>query len=252
MQTKGNTILITGGGTGIGLALAEVFLREGSEVIICGRRQSRLEEAKKKLPRLQIHRCDVAGAAGRKALFEWAVSSFPQLNVLINNAGIQREIDFKRGPAAYPTDESEIETNLEAPIHLCALFIPHLMKKKEAALVNVSSGLAYVPMASTPVYCATKAGLHSFCISLRHQLRGTPIKVFEILPPWTDTELGGAPEESEEHGYRGAPAAGVAEEAVAAFGKDVLEIAVGDAKNLREGAVRAFEKTFRGMNERDA
>ncbi len=250
MKTKGNTVLITGGATGIGLALAEVFLREGSEVIVCGRRENRLDEAKKRLPRLNIHRCDVAGADGRKALFEWATSRFPALNVLVNNAGIQREIDFNLGAAAYPTDESEIATNLEAPIHLCALFVPHLMKQKEPAIVNVSSGLAYVPMSSTPVYCATKAGLHSFCISLRHQLRGTPIKVFEILPPWTDTELGGAPEEGEEHGYRGAPAAQVAEEAVAALARDEFEIAVGDAKNLREGARRAFDETFRGMNER--
>ncbi len=248
MKTKGNTILITGGGTGIGIALAEVFLREGNEVVICGRREKKLSEAKKKLPRLHIHRCDVAGAAGRKALFDWATASFPELNVLVNNAGIQREIDFKKGAAAYPTGESEIETNLEAPIHLCALFIPHLMKRNEAAIVNVSSGLAYVPMASTPVYCATKAGLHSFSMSLRHQLRDTSVKVFELLPPWTDTELGGAPEGGEERGYRGAPPAEVAEGGLAAFAKDEFEIAVGQAQGLRDGSRSDPDKTFQMIN----
>ena len=251
MKTKGNTILITGGATGIGLALAEVFLRKGNEVVICGRREQKLSEANKKLPGLHVHRCDVAGAAGRKALFDWATASFPELNVLINNAGIQKEIDFRKGPAAYPGGDSEIETNLEAPIHLCALFIPHLMKRKDAAIVNVSSGLAYVPMASTPVYCATKAGLHSFCLSLRHQLRETSIKVFELLPPWTDTELGGAHEGGEERGYRGAPPAEVAEGCFAALAKDEFEIAVGQAQSLRDGSRKALEKTFQMLNNRD-
>jgi uncharacterized oxidoreductase len=125
------------------------------------------------------------------------------------------------------------------------------MKLKDAAIVNVSSGLAYVPMASAPVYCATKAGLHSFSISLRHQLRGTPIKVFELLPPWTDTELGGAPESGEERGYRGAPPAEVAEGCFAGFAKDEFEIAVGQAQGLRDGSRKAPEKTFQMLNNRD-
>lgn len=248
MKTKGNTILITGGGTGIGLALAEVFLREGNEVVVCGRREKKLSEAKKKLPRLHIHRCDVAGAAGRKALFDWATASFPGLNILVNNAGIQRDIDFKKGAAAFPTDESEIETNFEAPIHLSALFTAHLMKQKEAAIINVSSGLAFIPMAFMPVYCATKAGLHSFSLSLRHQLRDTSVKVFELLPPMTDTELDGGPREGQEREDRGAPPAEVAEATFAALAKDELEIAVGQAQFLRAGSRNDPDKTFQMIN----
>jgi uncharacterized oxidoreductase len=126
MKTKDNTILITGGATGIGLALAEALLKEGNQVIICGRREEKLREAKNKLLKLQIKVCDVAGEEHRNDLFEWITTEFPSTNVLINNAGIQRQIDFKKGIEELQAGEDEIETNLRAPIHLSALFIPHL------------------------------------------------------------------------------------------------------------------------------
>ena len=189
-ENNGNTILITGGATGIGFALAETLVNAGNKVIICGRRENKLKEAKHKLPQIQIKVCDVSKEKEREALFVWAKDNYPGLNVLINNAGIQRMVNLKKGTKELFNGENEIETNLVAPIYLSAYFIPWFLKKKEAAIINVSSGLGFVPIAAMPVYCATKAAIHSFTISLRHQLKDTSIKVFEIVPPAVDTELG--------------------------------------------------------------
>jgi uncharacterized oxidoreductase len=248
MKTSGNTILITGGATGIGLALAEAFLRAGNEVIICGRRKNRLEEAKKRLSGLHVRQCNVADGASRKALVDWVTSSFTKLNVLVNNAGIQREIDLTKGTAELLKRDGEIAINFEAPIHLSALFIPHLKKQKEAAIVNVSSGLGFIPMAIMPVYCATKAGLHSFTVSLRHQLKETPIKVFELIPPMVDTELDGGARDARAQEYRGIPPSEVAAATMKGIAEDEFEIAVAQAEGLRAGSRSDFEKTFRMLN----
>lgn len=248
MKTTGNTILITGGATGIGFALAEAFLREGNEVIVCGRRRGKLAEAKKKHPELHTRQCDVADAEARRDLFKWVTKTFPRLNVLVNNAGIQRDIDLTKGAAELRRRGGEIAINLEAPIHLSALFIPHLKKQAHAAIVNVSSGLGFVPMAVMPVYCATKAGLHSFTVSLRQQLEGTSIKVFELVPPMVDTELDGGARDGRAGEYRGIPPAECAAAALEGMAADELEIAVGQAAHLRAGSRSDFEKTFRMLN----
>ena len=250
MHTTGNTILITGGATGIGLALAEAFLRKGNEVLICGRREDKLIEAKNKLPKLHTRRCDVAVAEDRKRLLDWAVTNFRSLNILINNAGIQREIDFKQGTADLLSGENEIEINLQAPVHLSALFIPHLMKQKEAAIVNISSGLGFVPLAIMPVYCATKAAIHSFSLSLKHQLRNTSIKVFEIIPPTTDTELDRGARDKRGQADRGIKPEVVAEAAIQAVGKDNYEAAVGQAQFLRDSSRTEPERVFQMINAR--
>lgn len=190
MELASNTVLITGGASGIGLALAERFLRSGSDVIVCGRREQMLREAQAKRPALRIRVCDISSETGRVALFDWAVASFPRLNVLVNNAGIQHRMRLA-GPTDWARMRQEIATNLDAPIHLSTLFIPHLLAAQRPAIVNVTSGLAFVPMASVPVYCATKAAVHSFTLSLRHQLSETPIQVVEIAPPAVNTDLGG-------------------------------------------------------------
>jgi len=205
MKIEGNTVLITGGGTGIGFALADALVKAGNEVIICGRRESVLKEAKQKLPQLHIKVCDVSVERQRKALVSWISSNFKNFNMLINNAGIQRMIDFTSGESNRNTDEDEIDINLKAPIRLCELFVPLLMKQKQAAIVNVSSGLGFCPIAVMPVYCATKAAMHSFTVSVRHQLRKTSVKVFEIIPPIVDTDLdkGGRNERQQEE--RGIP-----------------------------------------------
>ncbi len=250
MKTTGNTILITGGATGIGLALAEASLKAGNEVVICGRREQKLLEAQNKLPHLHIKTCHLADAAEREVLFEWATASFPGLNILINNAGIQRQIDFTQGAADLLNGEDEIGINLQAPIHLSALFIPHLKQRAEAAIVNVSGGLGFVPLAIMPLYCATKAALHSFTWSLRHQLRATSIKVFEIIPPIVDTELDKGARARRGQEDRGIDPKEVAEATLAALAKDEFEAAVGRAQYLRMGARTEPEKIFQSMNGR--
>jgi uncharacterized oxidoreductase len=242
MKIGGNTVLITGGATGIGLTMAEEFVKEGSEVIICGRTEETLKQAKARLPSLHIKKCDVAKETECEALYEWAVANFKNLNVLVNNAGIQRMIDFRKGTQDLlrhrATDgEDEIEVNLKAPIYITALFVPHLMNQKEAAVINVSSGLAFFPMAPMPVYCATKAAVHAFCLTLRQQLEGTSVKVFELIPPMVDTNLDKGARKARGQTYFGLTTAEFIIPAMKAFENDEYEIRVQDPKlaAMREG-----------------
>jgi uncharacterized oxidoreductase len=192
MNITGNTVLITGGATGIGLALAERFLNAGNEVIICGRRAEKLQEAKQKFPRLHTRVCDVSRAADRQTLFSWVTSEFPELNVLVNNAGIQQRVSLLNANEDWEYYQQEIAINLEGPIHLTMLFIPHLVQKEQAAIINISSGLALTPAPWVPIYSATKAALHSFTTTLRLQLANTNVSVVEVVPPAVNTDLGGA------------------------------------------------------------
>ena len=235
MNITNNTILITGGATGIGLALAEAFLAKGNTVIICGRREGKLRDAQAKHPALHIRVCDVGNIDERRALFAWATQEFPALNVLTNNAGIQREIDFRRGTADFDTDngESEIAVNFEGVVHLTALFVPHLMQQREAAVLQVSSGLALVPMAVAPVYCATKAALHSLSLTLRHQLHETSVRVFEVLPPIVETDLDRGARERRGQKQTGISPEQAAVETLRGLEHDDFEIAVGRVKALR-------------------
>lgn len=187
MQLTGNTFLITGGATGIGFDLAEALVARGNEVIICGRRRDRLEAAKERVPQLHIREADVADA---RALASWAAVNFPALNVLVNNAGVQHAVSFLDEDRDFAKATEEIATNLIAPIELTTLLIPHLLKQPHAAIVNVTSGLAFAPLARMPVYCATKAALHSLSTTMRYQLKGTSVRVFEMIPPIVATELG--------------------------------------------------------------
>jgi len=233
MKIAGNTVLITGGATGIGLAIAEEFIKAGSEVIVCARTEEHLKQAKNKLPLLYTRKCDISKEAERGALYGWAVTNFKDLNVLVNNAGIQRMIDFKKGTADLLTHrtedgEDEIEVNLRALIYMTALFTPHLMKQKEAAIINVSSGLAFYPMASLPVYCATKAAVHTFCLALRQQLEGTPVKVFEFIPPMVDTNLDKGARKARGQTYFGITTTEFVIPAMNSFKKDEYEIRVQD------------------------
>lgn len=248
MKTTNNTILITGGATGIGLALTEVFSREGNRVIICGRRKENLLSVQGKFPKIKFKVCDVADAGERQALFEWTIVNFPDLNILVNNAGIQRQIDFTKGTRDLLNGDDEIQINFSAPVQLSALFIPHLMKQGEAAIVNISSGLGFIPLTIMPVYCATKAALHSFSWSMRHQLRKTKVKVFEVIPPTVDTELDGGAREQRRQEYRGIPPVEVAEATLAGLRKDEYEIAVGQAQGLRAGTRQEAEQIFQRMN----
>ena len=243
-------VLITGGATGIGFALAEKFVNAGSKVIVCGRRKSKLDAAKEKLPALEIRQCDISVESERRRLLRWATTRFPSLNILVNNAGIQRQMDFTSPAVAKPlsSKDDEVTINLASSIRLCALFTPELMKRKQAAIVNISSGLAFVPIASMPIYCATKAATHSFTISLRHQLRGTSVRVFEAAPPTTDTELDASFAGEEEQAYRGISPQEVAEAIIEGIRADKQEILVGEAQGLYQAALRDPESIFKQLN----
>jgi uncharacterized oxidoreductase len=228
MKISNNTVLITGGATGIGFALAELFLENKNTVIICGRRTEKLQAAKEKLPALVTIQCDVSHKEERARLFNDALKSYPELNVLINNAGVQRLLTLDKLAGDLESIESEIATNLTAPIHLSGLFRKHLSGKKEAAIINITSGLGYTPIAEYPVYCATKAALHSFSLTLRHLLKDTGIKVFEIIPPIVNTDLKG-------EGVRipgGISPEETAAETMKALESDNLEFPIGQAVNL--------------------
>lgn len=191
MKKSGNTVLITGGSSGIGLALAERFLTAGNTVIVCGRRKENLQEAKKRLPDLHFRVCDISVESERVELCKWVTSEFPELNVLVNNAGIQRRVDLLKAGEDWGNHREEIVSNFEAPLHLTMLFMEQLTKQPQAAIINVSSGLSVTPGAWVPIYSATKAALHSFTVSLRIQLAETNVEVIEILPPAVNTDLGG-------------------------------------------------------------
>jgi uncharacterized oxidoreductase len=162
---------------------------------------------------------------------DWLLSDFKQLNVLINNAGIQRPVNFLKGPQDLREADNEVATNLKAPIHLSAQLLPHLRRKKEAAIVNISSGLAFTPLAAVPVYCATKAAVHSWSLSLRHQLRDTSVRVFEVAPPMVATELAGE-RHRPEAGDHVMSAEAVAEGVLKALGRNQYQVALGAAANL--------------------
>lgn len=189
MNLSNNTILITGGTSGIGLEMMKQLLAAGSKLLICGRRIERLQEIKKEYPQVEIKECDVAIAADIEDLFNWVANSFPEVNVLINNAGVQLYTNLAQ-PVDLQKIALETETNFVAPIHLASLFAQHLSSKPQAAIIDISSRLAFAPLASMPVYCATKAVIHSLTLSLRHQLKNTSVKVFEVIPPSVNTELG--------------------------------------------------------------
>jgi uncharacterized oxidoreductase len=190
MEISGRTVLITGGGSGIGRALAARFLRAGSDVIICGRREEKLREAQAAHPTLAIRTCDVESETARIALIGDVIREFPRFDVLVNNAGIQQYFQLTE-PDLLDTVRREVTINLEAPLHLAMLCLPHFMQLPRAAILNVTSGLAFVPMTRAPLYSATKAALHSLTLSLRYQLSGSTVEVVEIIPPAVDTDLGG-------------------------------------------------------------
>ncbi len=187
MKLTKNKILITGGATGIGFGLAERFIRENNTVIICGRRASALKEAAEKLPSIITKVCDLAVEADRIELYNWVAEHHADLNVLVNNAGIQNWMNISDNDF-YEKAGAEITTNILAPLHLTKLFS---QLNSLDTIINVTSGLAFVPLSAVPVYCGTKAFMRSFTLSLRHSLKASNIEVIEMIPPALNTELGG-------------------------------------------------------------
>jgi uncharacterized oxidoreductase len=187
MKLANNKILITGGASGIGFGLAERFIKENNTVIICGRRESALKEAAEKLPSVITKVCDLAVEADRIELYNWIAENHSDLNVLVNNAGIQNWINITDSDF-YEKANDEITTNVLAPLHLTKLFTG---LDSLDTVINVTSGLAFVPLSAVPVYCGTKAFMRSFTLSLRHSLKASPIEVIEMIPPALNTDLGG-------------------------------------------------------------
>ena len=191
MNPTGNTILITGGGSGIGRGLAEAFHKQGNQVIIAGRRQSVLDATTAASPGMKSYILDIEDPTDIESFAARVIADFPALNVLINNAGVMRTEDLTANEIDLSAAESIIATNLLGPIRLTAALLPTLRKQPHATIMTVSSGLAFIPLAMTPTYCATKAGIHSWTQSLRYQLRDTHIEVLELAPPYVQTELNG-------------------------------------------------------------
>lgn len=245
-RMREKTVLVTGGSTGIGFALGESFARLGNRVIACSRRTAKLEDAKRRSPSLIVRQCDVSKEAERRSLYAWIEGEFGGLDVLVNNAGIQRHIDFTKGTNDLLQNEDEIEINLRAQIYMAAQFVPMLSRNKEAAIVNVSSGLGFVPLAVFPIYSATKAAIHSFTLSLRHQLRETSVRVFEAIPPTVyDTELKGNPIEKSEWTLSSSE---VAEAVIQGLEADEYEIAIGPSKKWVNSTKSELDQIFRNIN----
>jgi uncharacterized oxidoreductase len=187
MKLSNNKILITGGASGIGLGLTERFIHENNTVIICGRRESVLKETRDRFPAVITRVCDLSVEAERLKLFDWVSENHNDLNVLVNNAGIQNWMNITDA-GFYKRANEEITTNIIAPIHLTSLFIN---LKSLKTIINVTSGLAFVSFSKVPVYSATKSFLHSFTLATRHLLKAKNIEVIEMIPPALNTDLGG-------------------------------------------------------------
>jgi uncharacterized oxidoreductase len=251
MNLSNNTILITGGGSGIGRGLAEAFHALGNRVVISGRTQKSLNEVTTANPGMKGLTVDVADPQEIKEFAARVTKDFPNLNVLFNNAGMMRNETLLSGAEAGLEDaEATIATNLLGPIRLTAALLPHLQQQSSAAIINVTSGLAFVPLAMTPTYCATKAAIHSYTESLRYQLKDTRIQVKELIPPYVATTLMGDRQANDPNAM---PLDSFIEEVMAIFGtnSDANEIAVERVRPLRhaaEGGQQNYEQLFNRFN----
>jgi uncharacterized oxidoreductase len=241
MNLAANTILITGGAVGIGFALARQLAERGNRVIICGRSEEALRKAQADVPSLITRICDLTDTESRKALVDWLVTAHPELNVVINNAGVQYRRMFTDA-YALANLEQEVATNFTAPVSLIGELLPLLERQPKATIINVSSGLAFAPLAAVPVYSATKAAMHSFTLSLRHQLKATGIRVVEMAPPIVDTDLGGQDRIGRSSGQQMMSVEDFASQALAQLENDQDEVLVGMAAGSRKMGETLFER----------
>lgn len=250
MKMNGNTILITGGGSGIGRALAEAFHALGNSVIITGRRKSALDTVTAANPGMQAMVLDITDAEAIKGFAAEITKTHPALNIVIHNAGIMVAETIGGAPDYLDTAEATIATNLLGPIRLTAALLPHLKAQADASVVNVSSGLAFIPFVLTPTYSATKAGIHSYSMAIREQVKGTSVKVVEIAPPYVQTELMGEHQASDPNAM---PLTDFISEVMQILtdNPDAKEVIVERCKPLRFAAESGnFEAMFAGVNSR--
>lgn len=248
MQIKGNTILITGGGSGIGRGLAEAFHNEGNHVIIAGRRKQVLDEVVAANPGMSAEVLDIESPEAIKSFAADLVAKYPKLNTVLHNAGIMKNEDVTQGET--DAAEATIATNLLGPIRLNAALLPHLLQQPSATVMTVTSGLAYVPLSMTPTYCATKAAIHSYTLSLRFQLKGTGVQVIEVIPPYVQTELMG---DRQKNDPMAMPLADYLRETFAILRDqpDATEIIIDRVKPLRFAAESGkYQEFFTTFNER--
>lgn len=233
MKMTGNTILITGGSSGIGLELARQLCTQNT-IVITGRDAQKLDAASKALGKVYAVQSDVSAPKAIAALRDTVIEKFPSLNILINNAGIMRKVNLRDGVTDLAGINGEIETNLSGPVCMVKLFLPHLERQHSAAIVNVTSGLAFVPFPISPVYSATKAGLHAFTQALRIQTSKTAVKIFELAPPGTETPLfRGDFDEIDLGAVKGMAVTTLARLAIESMKKDVFEIRPGLSNVLK-------------------
>jgi short-subunit dehydrogenase involved in D-alanine esterification of teichoic acids len=227
MQAQGNTILLTGGTSGIGMELLRQFYTEGNKLIVVSSNPEKLNKLHSEFPNVSTVVCDLANPKSLRKLLEHCLNTYPEINILINNAGIQYNYQWLEEDDGFHRISREIRVNLTSPMHLIYGFLPQLAGKDQAAIINVTSALAFHPKKSAPVYCATKAGLHNLSKSLRYQLAGTSVKVFEIIPPLVDTPM------TRGRGKNKMTPEAVADEFMSGFKKNRFQIFIGKAKWLR-------------------
>ncbi len=227
MKLHDHTILITGGTSGIGLELLRQFYAHGNRIIVASRNSDKLNQLQTEFPRVITLVCDLADRKSVRKLLEHCLNTYPELNILINNAGIQYNYSWVEEEDGFSKISKETRVNLISPMHLVYGFLPGLMQQKEAAIINVSSALAFHPKRSAPVYCASKAGIHIFSKSIRYQLKGSNVKVFEIIPPLVDTPM------TEGRGTGKISPKQLADEFIKNFKKDKYESYIGKARLLR-------------------
>jgi len=244
MNLNSKTALVTGGGSGIGLSIANALLSKGVTVIICGRNKAKLEKAKQQHPELEIEECDITNSDHIQKLVETLNQKFGGIDILVNNAGVFEQVNYTNSNGSFESQQREIDIDFTGPIQMIHSFLPMLKTKKEAAIVNVSSGLAFVPLTLAPIYCASKAGLHAWTRSFRYQMANTSVKVFELMPPLVETEM-----VDQFKGQKMMQPDNVAKDMIKGLIADKFEITPGQASQLKMMSRLAPNFIFKALNK---
>ena len=248
MKLVGRTVLITGGSSGIGLEMARQLLERANTVIVTGRSEAALDAAVRRYPGLHVMRSDVSDVDAIRSLYDAVTAQFPKLDTLINNAGMMQIVKVDEGRALEDVTR-EIDVNLAAPIRMVQQFLPHLRAQREAMIVNVSSGLAFVPLPLSPIYSAAKAAIHAYSRCIRSQLEGTNVAVVELAPPLTETPLYSADFKERMKGQSGMAVDTLVRRFIARAEQGRTEIRPGQSAILKIASRVAPEFIFKQMSK---